>query len=174
MHPDVGLGSLFGVGYRAHGYGSPTTPGVGENLHVGLPTVELAFAVAPDVEVSVSIPLGTTIGFAATGSFVWGTSVFAIWFFGGPNASLMLGPGVGCDVSYLPEAAYDPRGSAASYFGADLRLTGVVGLEVLTDSRYFAFRAALRPWLTLGGGTHAFESNGGVLGELGVVGFFPS
>lgn len=173
VHRAVGLGAAGGVGARAFAAAYPFSSGQGENVEVDLPRLHLAFSLGGDMALEVSIPVVDTIVGATFPAVVWGSSFFVTWLLGGPNGYLVVGPGLGYDFSYFERWTGDSRPFAGTrtVVGADVRVTGVVGLELLTDDRFFAFRLVARPWITFGGGDLGAQIDGGAMLDLVLLGF---
>jgi len=95
-----------------------------------------------------------------TGDAAYTSTVYLDWSFG-EGARLVIGPGLGISGHTVSSGSITLEGAA----GAQLRIAGLLGVELVGRDHLFGFRIVTRPWLSLGGGAAGFQAGGGALLE---------
>lgn len=164
-----GGGVSFGVGLQSwndydHGAGyRPVAIGA------SLGTLELMFFA--DDHLSLDLSLATwvpVLDVVETGAGAYTATAYLDWSFG-DRTRFVVGPGLGASGHTA-----SPRGSTltlAGAAGAQLRIAGLVGLEIVSAGRMFGFRLVTRPWLSIGGGDAGLQLGGGALLEAIVMAY---
>lgn len=163
-----GLGTAIGGGGAAAGaYALSSSSGVYLGPAIELPTLEALIFIDDHLSVDVSIPLWNSIiisGFS-NGLFLWGTNVLLDFSLGDDWVRFIVGPELGFQY-------FGFSFGSTSYTYTTLGVGALVGVELLTRTRLFGFRAMSRPNIgfTFASGTaEAFAVSGTVLIELGFI-----